>query len=115
MCPTCGCQNIDFLPNGTYRCRQCNTVFQPGQSRTTYINIPPQPVYSSKDRVAAGLFAIFLGGLGVHKFYLGRVGTGLIYLLFCWTGIPSIIGFVEGILYLCKSEYEFRERYCRLR
>ena len=45
------------------------------------------------NRVTAALFAIFLGGLGIHKFYLGKVGQGIIYILFCWTFIPAIIGF----------------------
>jgi len=62
---------------------------------------------SGRNRIAAALFAIFLGGFGVHKFYLGKVGQGVIYLLFCWTFIPTIIGFVEGIIYLTKSDYEF--------
>lgn len=61
-----------------------------------------------KNRVTAGLLAILLGGLGVHKFYLGKTGIGLLYLVFCWTGIPAIIGLVEGIIYLTQSDEEFR-------
>jgi TM2 domain-containing membrane protein YozV len=61
--------------------------------------------------VAAGLFGIFLGGFGVHKFYLGRVGMGILYLLFCWTFIPAIAGFVEGIIYISMSNEKFRAKY----
>lgn len=43
------------------------------------------------------LLAIFLGGIGAHKFYAGHFGQGVVYLLFCWTLIPLIIGFFEGI------------------
>lgn len=64
-----------------------------------------------KNRIAAGVLAILLGGLGVHKFYLGKVGQGIIYLLFCWTGIPGIIGLIEGILYLCMTDQEFAAKY----
>ncbi|HOP57352.1 MAG TPA: NINE protein [Bacillota bacterium] len=64
-----------------------------------------------KNRIAAGLFAIFLGGIGVHRFYLGQVGLGLIYVLFCWTGIPAIIGLVEGILILTMTDEQFRDKY----
>ena len=64
-----------------------------------------------KSKVAAGLLAIFLGGFGVHKFYLGRAGQGLVYLLFCWTFIPAVIGFVEGIVYLFMSDEEFHAKY----
>jgi len=66
---------------------------------------------STKSKLAAGLLAILLGGLGIHRFYLGHIGLGLVYLLFCWTGIPSIIGIVEGIIYLTMSDEEFARRY----
>ena len=65
---------------------------------------------SEKSKVAAGVFGILLGGLGIHKFYMGKVGVGLIYILFCWTGIPAIIGLVEGILYLTESDEKFASR-----
>ena len=59
---------------------------------------------NDKNKLAAALLAIFLGGLGIHKFYLRKVGMGILYLIFCWTGIPAIIGFIEGIYYLCISD-----------
>lgn len=49
------------------------------------------------------LLCFFLGGIGAHKFYAKRAGTGLLYLLFCWTFIPAIIAFVEFIAALCKK------------
>lgn len=65
-----------------------------------------------KSRISAALFALLLGGFGVHKFYLGKIGTGLIYLLFSWTGIPAIIGIIEGILYIgTKDDEEFNAKY----
>jgi len=66
---------------------------------------------NGRSKLAAALFAIFLGGLGIHKFYLGRVGQGILYLLFCWTFIPAIIGFIEGIVYLVMSEQDFNRKY----
>jgi TM2 domain-containing membrane protein YozV len=62
---------------------------------------------SGKNRIAAALFAIFLGGFGVHKFYLGRTGMGILYLVFFWTFIPAVIGFFEGIILLTKSDQDF--------
>ena len=63
-----------------------------------------------KNRYIAALLAFFLGGLGVHKFYLGK-WTGIFYLALCWTYIPSIIALVEAILYLVNGEETFNEKY----
>lgn len=48
-----------------------------------------------KEEVIGVLLALFLGGLGIHHFYLHRNGLGFLYLLLSWTGITTIIGFVE--------------------
>lgn len=64
-----------------------------------------------KDKTTAGLLGIFLGGFGVHKFYLGKTGQGILYLVFCWTGIPAVVGFVEGIGYLVQPPDDFDARY----
>ena len=66
---------------------------------------------NGKSKLAAALFALLLGGLGIHKFYLGRIGWGIVYLLFCWTFIPAIIGFIEGILLLVMSDSDFNKKY----
>lgn len=65
----------------------------------------------NKSRISAALLAFFLGGFGVHKFYLGKVGQGIIYLLFCWTFLPAIIAFIEFIIYLCMSDEDFAAKY----
>lgn len=66
---------------------------------------------SGKNRVAAALFAIFLESFGAHKFYLGQVGRGVLYLIFCWTLIPSILAFIEFILLLAMTDEEFAAKY----
>jgi len=48
-----------------------------------------------RDEVVGVLLAFFLGCFGVHHFYLGRVGLGIVYILFSWTGIPAILGVIE--------------------
>lgn len=63
-----------------------------------------------KNRYTAAVLAFFLGGLGVHKFYLGK-WTGIFYLIFCWTYVPSIIALIECILYLVNGEEDFNEKY----
>lgn len=53
---------------------------------------------SRKDVAAAVLLAIFLGGFGAHRFYMGEIGWGVVYLLFSRTAIPMIAGLVEAFL-----------------
>lgn len=89
--------------------------------------MPMQPVYGvdtrppgADKRILAGILGIVLGGLGIHKFILGYNTEGIIMLVtylvgmvFC--GVPSlviaIIGIVEGIMYLTKSDEEFVHTY----
>ncbi len=69
---------------------------------------------NGKSRTAAALLAFFLGGLGAHKFYLGQVGLGIVYLIFCWTFIPTIVAFIEFILFLTMSDESFNQKYGRI-
>lgn len=64
-----------------------------------------------KNKVIAGVLALLLGGLGIHKFYLGQTTMGILYLLFFWTTIPMWIGFVEGILLLLMNDADFNRKY----
>ena len=48
-----------------------------------------------RDEVVGILLALFLGTFGVHHFYLRRTGLGILYLCFCWTSIPTFLGFIE--------------------
>lgn len=66
---------------------------------------------SKRNKVVAGVLSILLGGIGVQYFYLGKIGKGILCLLFFWTGIPAVIGLVVGIMYLTDSDYEFYKRY----
>ena len=78
-----------------------------------------QSQFSSQDskRVLAGIFAILFGALGIHKFILGYTKQGIIMLLltiitFGILGtLMGLIGLIEGIIYLTKSEEEFVEIY----
>lgn len=66
---------------------------------------------NGKSKIAAALLAFFLGGIGVHKFYLGQIGLGFLYLIFFWTFIPAIVAFVEFIIYLTMSDEAFNQKY----
>ncbi len=66
---------------------------------------------TSKSKTVAALLAIFLGSFGAHRFYLRSYGWGILYLLFFWTLIPGLIGFVEGVRYLLMDEKKFTDKY----
>ncbi len=55
------------------------------------------------NKVVYCLLAGFLGGIGIHKFYAGKIGTGILFCLFSWTFIPTIIALVDLITGLCKK------------
>ena len=63
-----------------------------------------------KSKVTAGLLAIFLGNLGIHRFYLGQ-WWGIFYLLFFWTLIPGLIAFIEGIVFLAGDQNNWDDKY----
>lgn len=67
----------------------------------------------SSKRVIAGIFGIFLGEFGVHKFILGYTEEGIIqFVLTVLTcGIAGLVGLIEGIIYLTKTDEEFIETY----
>ena len=85
--------------------------------------VPPPPSGGRKEKIAAGLLAIFLGALGVHKFYLGgkqQRNAGIVMLLVTVIGwclfligpvVMGIFGFIEGIIYLTKDDESFEAEY----
>lgn len=88
ICPKCGVRQMDVpLPTAVTQ------------------------VLTSRSKNTAGLLGVLLGGLGAHKFYLGKPFQGLLYLVMCWTFIPAIIGFIEGLNYLFMSDKTFAARY----
>lgn len=97
---------------------------QPGYQQPQQPGCQPQPgafVPGQKSKVAAGVLGILLGSLGIHKFYLGYTTQGVIMLVVSLVaalptlGISSavmgIIGLVEGIVYLTKTDEEFYYTY----
>jgi TM2 domain-containing membrane protein YozV len=82
----------------------------------SYSSVPPYNPSDSK-RVIAGVMGIVLGSLGVHKFVLGYSTAGVVMLLVsvlsCFTLAPvmGLIGLIEGIIYLTKSDEEFYRMY----
>ncbi|MHB1654073.1 MAG: NINE protein [Desulfitobacteriaceae bacterium] len=101
-------------------CRECGKIINAQAEVCPYCGVRQfYPTNNSSygisgRRLAAVLFAILLGDFGAHKFYLGKVGQGILYLVFFWTAIPAVIGLVEGIMYLAMSEEEFAIKHGRI-
>jgi hypothetical protein len=64
-----------------------------------------------RSRVVAGVFAVLTGSLGLHKFYLGQPVWGIVYLLLCWTFIPTLLGLAEGLYFLTTTDEKFASRH----
>ncbi len=98
FCKNCG----NELPVDARFCPKCGTVVA-GENPIFEQNKDVEDTRKSK--LAAGLFGIFLGGFGVHNFYLGFNGRGVaqIILSVCGCGIGGIWGLIEGIMILAGS------------
>lgn len=61
-----------------------------------------------KSKVTTILLTLFLGGLGIHKFYLGQKVKGILYLIFCWTYIPTILALIDVVKFLIWDNEKFQ-------
>lgn len=122
-CRKCG----NLISDGIKYCPKCgekcsretnNNPEEQPQPTFVYVQTPQQQVYIHKVEKSKGvalLLCFFLGGLGIHQFYLGNTVQGVFYLLFSWTCIPAIIAIFDFIIILCMSENYFHQKYDRER
>jgi TM2 domain-containing membrane protein YozV len=68
-------------------------------------------VANIKSQSVAAVLAAFVGGIGIHRFYLRSPVTGVFYILFCWTGIPGLIALVETFVYAFMSQESWARKY----
>lgn len=64
----------------------------------------------AEKKVVAGILAILLGGFGAHRFYLGDTTGGIIRIVMCF-GLWGLIGVIEGIIMLTKTDQQFVDEY----
>ncbi|WP_241485965.1 TM2 domain-containing protein [Chryseobacterium angstadtii] len=69
---------------------------------------------SRKEKNTAAILSFFLGGIGIHRFYLGQTVMGVFYLIFCWTFIPAFIAFIDFFVFIFMSQNKFDLKYNRL-
>jgi len=108
-CSNCGAET----KSGQVVCVKCGAALS-ATSSAGAVSAPGQ-----KSKVVAGILAIFLGTFGAHKFYLGNMTPAIIMLavsiLGCALVVPivvmEVIGFIEGIIYLTKSDADFQSIY----
>jgi TM2 domain-containing membrane protein YozV len=97
-CPYC---NREIAAGSAKFCPACGFASQAVPAADPVFDMAIAAGKKPVNKVAYALLALFLGGLGIHKFYAGKI-VGLAYLLFCCTFIPSVVAIVEGILAFSK-------------
>lgn len=91
-------------------CRACGREVHHMARNCPSCGAPIAPPGRYKDKTVAALLAFFVGAFGIHRFYLGQ-WWGIFYLLFCCTGIPSIVAFIEFIVFLCANQESWDARH----
>ena len=66
-----------------------------------------------KNQKLAIWFGFIFGGLGVHKFYLGQHVKGSLYLVFSWTLVPVVVGWIDSVRTMKMSSFNFEQRYSK--
>jgi TM2 domain-containing membrane protein YozV len=79
-------------------------------ARMTVPSHHPQLV-GHRNKWAAVVLAVLLGGIGVHRFYLGQLGWGLLYLLFSWTFVPLLLSLIEAVGLVLTPRGKFDQVY----
>ena len=64
-----------------------------------------------KEKYSAVLLASFGGGIGLHKFYLGKIASGVLYAIFAWTFIPFLLSLIDRLYYLFMDQETFDAKY----
>ena len=108
------------------RCNQCGNMVSEnaqacphcGNPMNNYAAQQPQQNFSlnnpnpgPKNKTTAALLALFLGGLGIHYFYVGKYLPGIVFLVLCWTYVPALIALVQAIMMFSMNDQQFDAKY----
>jgi TM2 domain-containing membrane protein YozV len=104
---------IDFAIEGTRALR----IFRLPDSDTASVGVVRQPPAGDRNKYVAALLAFFLGTFGIHRFYLGRNGTGVLMIVLSITIVGLLVtgiwALIDMVRYLIMSDAEFEHRYAR--
>ncbi|MBY0577913.1 MAG: TM2 domain-containing protein [Burkholderiales bacterium] len=92
-------------------CRQCGKEIHESASICPNCGAPQRAQGGAKSQNVALVLAALLGPLGAHRFYLGKIVSGIFYLLFCWTGIPGLIALVECFVIAFTDQLSWARKY----
>lgn len=91
-------------------CRGCGKEIHESANSCPHCGATQRVNNQGKNKILAGFLALFLGGLGIHRFYLGQ-WWGIFYLLFIWTYIPVIIALIEAIIFFLTNDADWEKKY----
>lgn len=106
VCPECGKQ-VESVSNASRDDRNIiinnNNAASASSAATVYVSTLPKNLISPKSRLVAFLLCLFLGVIGFHRFYVGKIGTGIIMILLMFTGIGEIWLLIDFIMIIVGS------------
>lgn len=107
---------VDFEPEETHARSIFPVPVTGAAGPVAAYQAPPAPAYTTdRNKLVAALLAFFLGVLGIHRFYLGRTGSGIAMLLLTCTVVGMLVtgpwAFVDFIRYLVMTDRDFARRY----
>lgn len=108
--------HVDFEAEGD---RALSVFAMPAAGGVAALPTPPAPrePVSDRNKIVAAVLAFFLGALGVHRFYVGRTGSGIVMLVMTITVVGMLVtwpwALIDAIRYLMMSNREFAARYAR--
>ncbi|HEY9677457.1 MAG TPA: NINE protein [Drouetiella sp.] len=107
----CGAEGMPLVRSDAKHLRALKTASTARKRKSQLIQAASDSLPDGRNKQTAVILAAVLGGVGAHRFYLGEKLSGITYLLFCWTGVPVIIGWFEAINYSQMSRVTFNLTY----
>ena len=107
----CSFEGVPLVRSDAKHLRALKTATDVRYRKAQMIQVASQPFFEGRQKRTAAALAVLLGTFGVHKFYLGEKFPGLMYVAFCWTGLPTVISLFEAVDYWQMSRITFNLTY----